>query len=304
LLLSANVTEAKEIFVSPGSGIQTLQAAVDTASPGDTISVMPGTYNGTVDIRGAQSLTIQAIGAGESAPYVIDTGSDLFRIHDSQDVTVSGFNVGSGGTAFRVGPGQAGIVIENNTIGAQTAVRIRGGSDHRIVGNVIEYFKGAIFTPKTAISVRDADGVTISDNNATKAGGHGIRVRESSNVSIQGNEIFESAKDGIRVFQCDGVTIGSIGAGNVSSRNRASGIRVRGSNGVSIESNLVNANRRYGVRVIETDTIDSVTDVTGAGNTGQCNVESDFRVGAERESGSCSATTTTTTTSTTTTVGP
>jgi len=299
LLLFSSAAQARDLVVPTQYG--DIPQAVAAAAAGDHILVHSGTYNGTVVVSGADSLTIEGVDTGDGHP-VVAAGSheDVFHVRDSQEVLIQNFRVVNAGTGFRIDGGQTEIVIAGNEISnTETAIRMRGGSGHWIAGNTIET------KLDTAIRVHDTDDLAVTDNTIVKAGGHGVRIRESRNVTIDNNQIFESLRDGIRVFKCEDVSIGQAGLGNTSSRNRQSGIRVRGSSNVSIETNLTNANRRYGVRTISTGGIASIAALTDAGNTGQCNTDGDFAVDGSRLSGPCNATTTTTSTSTTTTVpGP
>jgi hypothetical protein len=96
----------------------TLQHAVDTASAGDTVRVLAGTYNQTVNITKPLTLT----GAGETSTIIdgsnIDTGAGL----GTQDPTAPSST-----------PYYGVVSVQNNT-GTGGAIRIRNlGIDHAFV---------------------------------------------------------------------------------------------------------------------------------------------------------------------------
>jgi hypothetical protein len=116
LVLVVTTVAASTVFVPTGSHGATLcvnvdgtggcfasvQAAVDVAANGDTISVAAGTYSETVDIQGLRALRLE--GEGESLT-IIDGGSDAALIVRGQaKVTATGLALQSldGGTTIGV----------------------------------------------------------------------------------------------------------------------------------------------------------------------------------------------------------
>src|SRR3954468_10102609 len=96
-LLSATLT----VDDTAGTGAQfsTIQAAVNAASPGDTIKVAPGVYNETVtvdkslNIIGAQA---NHSGATRSVPAIqesVVTGAGVSFVLNTDNVVVNGFTI-------------------------------------------------------------------------------------------------------------------------------------------------------------------------------------------------------------------
>ncbi len=95
--LLAGPALAGDITISPTDN---LQAAINTASGGDTIHLMPGTYNQVAIING-KSITIEGIGGAETtiltAAALLDT---VLRIDNAPDpgVTIRGLTIRDGQT--------------------------------------------------------------------------------------------------------------------------------------------------------------------------------------------------------------
>lgn len=125
-----------------------LQAAVDAASPGETVCVEPGTY-GPVTV-GTRDLTLRATPPGgatvEGDPS--DPIASALRV-EADGVTVEGFEVTFPGglVGVAVGPNRRGVTVRNNRVfdlgptgrlGVTGIITDGGNADVRIVGNVVE----------------------------------------------------------------------------------------------------------------------------------------------------------------------
>jgi hypothetical protein len=106
--------------VSPGESIQ---AAIDGASAGDTISIAAGTYTESVILPEHNSLTF--VGAGRDTTTWNASGGPCIKWHDGKPVgqiEISGFTFSSGGypsvmiiEAYRHGATPFGLNIHDNT---------------------------------------------------------------------------------------------------------------------------------------------------------------------------------------------
>lgn len=92
--------DARAAIINVPTDYTTIQAAIDAASPGDTIAVAPGTYAGNINVT--KSVTIlgdpgdSAPGPGPNAPLIDGgsaPGSGFFIADGVHDVTISGFEI-------------------------------------------------------------------------------------------------------------------------------------------------------------------------------------------------------------------
>lgn len=95
--LMAAVPAAAEdtITVGPsGCSYTSIQAAIDAASPNDTINVEPGTYLETIDVT-KNNLIIQSVSGDPSNTIIDANGADspVVTIADCSGVTLSGFTI-------------------------------------------------------------------------------------------------------------------------------------------------------------------------------------------------------------------
>ena len=166
--LAVSPAQAVTITVSPG---QSIQAAVNTASAGDTVRVLPGTYAQKVLVSG-KSGTATAFITLKADTGVILSGSGLtpsgreglITIKNSNYVRVEGFDVTGLTSSGNNTP--VGILIEGN------------GSNLQIVGNKIHAIKHTS-TCKDPCSV-GAHGLAVFGTNAT-----GV-----TDLLVQGNEVY------------------------------------------------------------------------------------------------------------------
>lgn len=146
---------AENIYVSPRESIQ---EAVDNALPGDTIFVMPGKYNESVQIN-QDNLTIIS---DSKTPYNtvitgMDKESDVFKVVAS-NVTISGFSVTNS---------KCGIYLN--------------GAQNCIINNNI------ISENKIGICLSKSENNTLSNNSVTSNADCGIKLLTSSGNTIYNN---------------------------------------------------------------------------------------------------------------------
>ncbi|HKM51858.1 MAG TPA: right-handed parallel beta-helix repeat-containing protein, partial [Isosphaeraceae bacterium] len=170
-LLSTLVVDNNPAYQAPYT---TIQAAVDAAKSGDTISVAPGIYTEQVTVPvGKNNLTImsQQLGAAEiAAPATLTGAADIVRI-SAKAVTLENFTIS--------GPSD----------GIDAGVRIDGGGSATVRDNLITQIYGSIFGAGLGVGVLITDGNgTISDNTITQYEKGGIVAEgASSSASIANN---------------------------------------------------------------------------------------------------------------------
>lgn len=174
-----------------GSGVN-LQALIDAAPAGSTLTVPSGTYRGPIVIRGP--LTVE----GAGMPVIDGGGQGSVVTIEGDGVTLRGFAIRNSGRS--VTEEAAGITargnrhrIEGNDLRAvYFGIHVEGGAGHAIERNVI--------APGVRHGARP---------------GHGISLWHTSDTRVEGNRITE-ARDGVYLSFTRGVIV---------SNNEVSGCR-------------------------------------------------------------------------------
>lgn len=234
LILSSGIGTATEIFVQSGESIQT---AVNSAVPGDVITVKPGTYTENIKVT-THNLVIKSESGNPTNTIIIakDPTVDVFNV-ESNKVTISGFKI------MESKNGHAGIymyqckncTVENNRLLNNTIGLYLKSSDYNLIlSNLIGKGDKGVVTEQSNYN-------TISENRASK-NRYGFYVPNSEGNVISNNTLSENKDYGI---------ILSTGKGNTLSRNEASnngrGIHLGNSDSNNILDNTIVLNEVYGL---------------------------------------------------------
>ena len=195
---------------------QAIQAALDSASMGDTVYLPKGTYL-VRTIRLVPNVHLVADGvlkqpkslAGHFAVEKQHSDAPLFRAHRISNVYLS-FRAETVNEAIYASQCSNITIADSHMMGDSTnrrsfpAVLWYQCSASRIVGTSISHYGGARESPKTyhpgtAVRVLSSQGITISGNRFHHNGENGVFIHDSGDVEIDGNHIHHNGMSGIQV---------------------------------------------------------------------------------------------------------
>ncbi len=239
---------AANTCVAPGGSggcFSTIQAAVNAASIGDTVSVVAGIYTENIVIT--KNLTL--LGGFDNAPpdaartprsTIINGGAAgvVISITNSANVTVNGFTITNGdattnnkrGGGIYVGTANATIVdnlIENNVASSDSAVGGAGGGIYAITSTIV--ISGNTIQSNKAYS---------ATTGSVESGGGGIAVSRATEATIVNNDILSN-------------TAAYLTASSTSAQGFGGGIKCSGDKlvveGNTIQNNLAISAGTFGV---------------------------------------------------------
>jgi len=196
-------TQAAELVV-PSDALATIQEAVDVAAPGDTIKVLPGTYNEGVFV-GTPNLKLEA--DTETGTVAVDSFLVL-----ADDVEIKGFRVSDGvmvlssvggnvshNTLSATGVGvlvllSSAVHLEHNTVDSDIGIMVASCSDVHLDHN-------AVHASDIGVLLEDSAG-TLVDYNSASGVNSGITISSSSGGSIEHNRVQGSYGILVRADSC------------------------------------------------------------------------------------------------------
>jgi parallel beta-helix repeat protein len=260
--LSVAITEASYTVGPSGCPFTKIQAAIDAAKSGDTITVAPGTYQ---NLTIAKNLTLD--GAGKA--IISGNGkSPAISISQARNVTIKGFTINNDDKDVGIGvyDGAAATITGNTFTGCLHAVDVWSATstiDHNTIRDNIEVgiliiaSSEAEITQNTitdtklyeelagdGIEVMDDSKATITSNTITgnarygimvPSWGYGIDNPRSSTLDIRDNDISNNKDAGVALFDHAQATL----LGNAIKANTGEGIEVSRDSQVEISNNFI-----------------------------------------------------------------
>ncbi|TKJ27228.1 MAG: hypothetical protein CEE41_00380 [Hadesarchaea archaeon B3_Hades] len=219
----------------------TIDNAVKTASPNDTIHVGDGTYaeNPTVN---KENLTITSQnGAAVTIVQALNPNDHVFDVTES-GVSIIGFTVENATGDSKAGIALVGVencVIENNTVGNNfIGIWLSSSSNNTLTNNTcgnnsrgIELWSSSNYN-------------TLTYNTSMNNTSEGITLNSSSNNTISNNTC-ENNMDGIALDTSDNNTL----TNNITENNTFLGICIDSSENTTISNNTIDNNASYGIYI-------------------------------------------------------
>jgi uncharacterized repeat protein (TIGR01451 family) len=228
--LGADSAVAESVLRVP-QDYPTIQAAIDAAAPGDTVSVSPGVYN---ELINSQSKAITIESTDGPSVTTIDGGlaGTVVQLiaNPGETPVLRGFTI-QNGYAF---PGGGGVT----TYGGPALIE-----DNHVSGNYTCF--GAIDVEFSSATVRN-NVVSGTFPNCTGGFGGGIFVGGAGTATVTGNLIMGRNPGGISLFAAGTPTID----GNTITGNPGDGISVGNTSNALIENNLVAGNAGNGINLL------------------------------------------------------
>jgi len=223
----------------PGN-LTTIQAAVDSASPGDTVFVYNGTYHEQVTIPKMLSL----VGEGRNVTIIDgDSIGDVVYV-TANWVNITGFTV-TNGSSLQYSAGielywVSNCRVENSNVSGngQTGIYLDNSHNNTIADSTFH------LNTYHGIYMNSSDNNTVLDSEFSR-NGYGVYLNSSGNNTVAVN----GASDNLFGIVISGQSSGNRVADNNVSSNVNDGIRVEGPNSRNVIENNTAIGNEYGVDV-------------------------------------------------------
>lgn len=253
LLLTFTGTAAsfasETLTVGAGGNYSSIQAAIDSASPGSTILVNSGTYSGDLHIN--KQLTLKGKDTGSGIPVIYGSGGGDVITITAGGVHLEGFAIQNSekyATAVLV-ESDDNTIVGNTITDSNTGIKLDHGSHNTVTDNTIVGNRG------DAIYLHYSDGNTIARNYAEN-NQFGIQGENLRGNLITGNILKDNSEIDLYVEQVSDTVISRnhIEDNEEASRNGGDGIGMRYGTNVTITENTV-GKHYYGIKVYHSSKI-------------------------------------------------
>jgi parallel beta-helix repeat protein len=265
----------------PARSFTSVQAAIDAASPGATITVT-GLCAGPVKVHGRYDLTIQGTPPASGCPSggpgpsdltsTIRGGRDLVSVSHSSNIVVQFLNlVGADQSGVKMEDGRNSVVHCNCVArNRRNGVRLDDGWRQEVSQNLVAR------NGRDGIQLEDCKDGTVLDNTSQDNRGDGLSLEDGKRNLVLKNLLRRNGGAGINLDETKLVFLGYRGLGirneentvgeNVAEDNDGDGIRLKESDKNDIVGNTVRRNAADGIDLEEADR-NRLTDnqVTGNG---------------------------------------
>ncbi len=242
LWIFSSLGEAATIEVNCSSA--SLQAAIERAKPGDTLSVSGTCKENLVIHEEVARITLD--GQGKATIEGADAGKRIIEVR-GRGITIKGFTITGGRIGVLVTRG-GHAVIDGNTVqgAASNGIVVIRQSSASIANNTVQNNgrQGIVVNGSSAsignntVKNNGSFGIVINDTSAVLVGVFGVNDRTASPNIIENNRI------GIIVGNSSSARI----VGNTIRNNKRSGIIVRRASSL-ISSNKIDGNGRNGIMI-------------------------------------------------------
>ena len=234
----------------------TLQHAVDSVIPGDTILALSGTYAGArIEVSGTVNAWITLKAAPGAAVIINQPGPN--NKHNS-NLEIETWD-GSETVAYWVIEGlevtsapEAGIDSRGSATGKNHHITIRGNRVHH----------NGVAASRTGIFVAFTDYVLVEDNESYNNSEHGVYINNSSdNFTVRHNHLYQNANCGLHMngdasMGGDGIMSNGLVENNIIEDNGVGGGAAINMDGVSssvVRNNLLYNNHATGIAIFQGD---------------------------------------------------
>ncbi len=247
-----------KLTVGSGKDFITIQAAIDAATPNDTIEVAAGDYTENVNVN--KSLILQ--GVGNPTVTALNPAVSVFNvIAAASPVNISGFTITGANVSttagIYLGADVTGCNIHDNILtGNGDGIWLGSGSNHNILAN------NTLSSNYQGFEVYHSDYNTFTNNHSDSNNVYGFKMESADHNTFTGNTANSNAKYGFYLAAGSSNSDNNTFTNNTANSNTEYGMRINSSNGNTLTTNTFNLNVIAGIRLK-----DDITNLVLNGNS-------------------------------------